>query len=533
MIFNEKKRKLTPRQFDQEVERLVEWVKGSVSPFTGDSKAKQEARVRRAKGDQDFFNATYLPHYFNQSGAEFHREMEEMAEAGESQHRPVAVAAPRGHAKSTRMTFARPLKKILYKEKKFVVIMGEDETLAAGNTVSMRVELEFNPRIVHDFGAQKTRRWSAEEFEAKGGTLVLARGSGQGVRGRKYGPHRPDMIVIDDPESDEMQGNAGRIKKLVKLVNEEYIPSMDPDHGQLFWVGTILSKKSALAQVMENKEWLSRIYQAIEDPVWDEEAVYSEEQGRWLGLFVSGVCLWPDRWDLDKLSRERRRIGSPAFKKEYQNDPEDDDRMFQRGWIRRIKWDAIPNVALYPYAGRDPSLKHKTTSDFKAHSSVARGGNGLIYVRFASIKRISRDRMVKEDFVLVPRFGVLQLGVELDGWQELLRADYDREAALQKFHLPIIPIERHGLSKDDDARIGGLSPMVEGGIIIFCEGSAAEVGDMELLIEQLVDFGQGRAHDDGPDSLEIAVHLTEKRAAAKPSYEQVAQREARFGAGAW
>lgn len=534
MIFNDKKKKLTPRQFDAELERLVKWVKESVSPFESDTPAKQRARVRRAREDQDFFNETYLPHYFTQPGADFHREAEELAEEGERQERFVAIAAPRGHAKSTRFTFARPLKKILFKEKKFVVVMGEDQGLTEGTTVSIRTELEVNPRILHDFGAQKTKEWAAGEFVTRGGTKVWARTWREGVRGLKFGPHRIDMLILDDMEDDKIARNSDQVKKILAVVNEEVSPAMEPHRGQVFWVGTILSKKCAFSQVMDNPEWISKIYRAIEDPVWDEEHAWNAEQGRWLGMFTAGVALWPARWNLERLSRERRRIGSPAFKKEYQNDPEDDDSMFKRSWIRRIKWDALPNVALYPYAGRDPSLKHKTTSDFKAHVSAARGTNGLVYVRYASIKRISRDRMVKEDFTLVPRFGVLQIGVELDGWQELLRPDYDREAVAQGFHLPIIPIERHGVSKDDEIRIGGLSSPVEGGIIIFCEGPPAEVGDMELLIEQLIDFEpKSSKHDDGPDALEIAYHLAERRRIGKPHYERVAQREAQFEQGAW
>jgi len=532
MFFNDQKKIRNQRDFDAEVERLVEWVQESVSPFVNDTPKKQEARVRRAREDQDHFNSTYLPHYFTQPGADFHREMEELSEEGERQHRPVAVAAPRGHAKSTRISFARVLKKIVFKEKKFIAVVGEDETLAAGNTVSIRTELEYNVRLLHDFGAQRTRKWAEAEFITKGGTKVVARGAGQSLRGFKHGPYRWDLIVIDDPESDEMQKNSERVKALVARVNEEYSPSLDPDRGQLFWVGTLLSQKSALALIMENKEWISKIFKAVEDPVWSEEAVYSEEQGRWLGMFTAGIPLWAERWDLEKLSRERRRIGSPAFAKEYQNSPEDGDRMFHRAWIRRIPWNRLPEVALYPYGGRDPSLKNKTTSDFKANVCVARGGP-LVYVRFASIKRISLDQMVKEDFFLVARFGLLQLGVELDGWQALLRPLYDKEAERQKRHLPIVPIERHGLSKDDVMRIGGMSPAVEGGVIIFCEGPVAEVGDMELLIDQTVGFQAGEPHDDGPDALEIAYHLGEKRAMSKPSYEQVAKREAQFGVGAW
>src|SRR3990167_7620129 len=139
MIFNEKRKKLTARQFDEEVARLIEWVQGAVSPFTGDTKAKQEARVRRAREDQDYFNQTYLPHYFNQESPSFHAEMEELIAEGQVQQRPVIVAAPRGHAKSTRVIFAHTLREVLYKITNFTLIISDTETQAKGLTISARV----------------------------------------------------------------------------------------------------------------------------------------------------------------------------------------------------------------------------------------------------------------------------------------------------------------------------------------------------------------------------------------------------------
>lgn len=525
-FFGDKRRKkLTAKQFDEELAALRETIKREVSPFADDTPAKQQERVRRARDDQDFFNQTYLPHYFKQPSPDFHRDMEELTELGEDLGRPVAIAAPRNHAKSTRTTLARPLKKALYKEKKFIVIIGNDASLATGMTASIRAELEVNPRIIHDFGDQRSQPWAAGNFVTKDGTRVWARGIEQRIRGEKNGEHRPDMIIVDDPEDDEMIRNPERVRNLINWVLEAVYPSLEPDSMMLYWVGTLLSTKSALAQVMKNTEWISKVYSAIANPDWDDEA----------REFSAGTPIWPERFSLAKLSSIRRVIGSPAFNKEYQNQPKDDDAMFKEEWFKRFPCGEIPDVALYHYAGRDPSLKNGQANDFKAHVTVASGA-GKLYVRYASIKRISIDRMVKEDFVLVRRFGVLQLGLETVSWQDLLRRDYTREGDEQKFYLPIVPIPRTGkdaVAKEDEMRIGGLSPLVENGTLMFASGPASEIGDMEELIEQLQYFPRSSVHDDGPDALEIAVHLAQRRVGGKPSYESVGHREAHFGAGAW
>ena len=365
MIFNERRKKLTPGQFDQELERLVEWVKGSVSPFTGDTKAKQEARVRRAREDQDYFNQTYLPHYFNQESPSFHGEMEALIAEGQVQQRPVIVAAPRGHAKTTRVTFAHTLREVLYKLTNFTVIISDTETQAKGITVSVRVELEHNPRISHDFGLQKTGQWAAGDFVAKAGGRVMSRGDGQGFRGLKHGPFRVDRAKADDIESDEAVRNPERIKQTLAWIMEAVVPSLDPAHGVLFVVGTLLSKRSVLAKLIANPAVLSKIYRAIEEPVWDEERKE----------FISGTPLWPERFSLERLSKIRNLIGSISFNKEYQNDPRDDDGLFREEWFKRFQWDALPSIVpLYSYQGIDPSLKHGQANDFKANITVSRGG---------------------------------------------------------------------------------------------------------------------------------------------------------------
>lgn len=503
MLFNEKKKKLTAREFEKEVERLVEFVKGSVSPFTSDTKAKQQARVKRAREDQDFFNETYLPHYFSDESPDFHREMEELEQEGERQRRPVAIAAPRGFSKSTRITFARRLKRGLFGEKKFIVIVGADESLAAEFTVSIRTELEHNVRIIHDFGKQKTAAWAAGDFAIKGGTRYWARGTGQRIRGEKHGPYRPDDIVIDDPETDELVRNPERVRQLLKWVREAVYPSLDPKSRILSWVGTILSQRSALAQILKDPAWITRIFRAVTNPEWDEETKQ----------FISGVSLWQERFPLAELSRIRFVVGSPAFQKEYQNDPRDDEALFQEEWIRktRFKWSDAP-AGLLTTQGIDPSLRQGQSNDFKANVTSSHNGPQH-YVRHAWIKKASILNMVKTAYLLHEKFSSQIVGLEAEGWQELLLPEFYREAGERGYPLPIMPIRQHGIAKVDESRIAGLSPLVENGFLRFAQGPASEIGDIELLIEQLLSFPSTTVNDDGPDALEFSIRVATRRAA--------------------
>lgn len=510
MFFGDRKRKkLTAAQFDREVEALVQFVQQNVSPFESDSAEKQAARVRDARDDQDAFNVTYLPHYFAQPGADFHREMEGLIAEGEVQHRPVGIAAPRGHAKSTRITFAHALRQAVFGAKHFILEISDTDLQASGFTASIRVEAEHNQRLTRDFGQLKTKQWGAGDFVLKTGCKILARGDGQGIRGLKHGPHRPDLAIIDDIENDQSVKNPNRVKSTHEWIMEAVYPSLDPEHGVLFMVGTLLSRRSVLARILENSEFLTRTYRAVTNPEWSESA----------REFVAGIPLWPARFSLAALSRIRRIIGSLSFAKEYQNDPSDEGSMFREQWIKRMPVETIPiNIPIYPYGAIDPSLRSGESSDYKANITVMRMGVDYL-VRHAWVRHATIPAMIAQAYAGYERFRHLQLGLETETWQELLLKDFAAEAERRQHALPIVPMVNHGLSKDSEARIGHLSPLHENGNLIFAQGAETDVGDMDLLIEQLLAFPSTTVNDDGPDALEKAVRLAERRSLGKVTIE--------------
>ena len=54
---------LTQRDFEKQYSDLMSKIQKQATPFTGDSTAKRQARVARAKVDKFFFAVTYFPHY--------------------------------------------------------------------------------------------------------------------------------------------------------------------------------------------------------------------------------------------------------------------------------------------------------------------------------------------------------------------------------------------------------------------------------------------------------------------------------------
>ncbi|MCK6521845.1 hypothetical protein L6R49_10440 [Myxococcota bacterium] len=77
--------------------------------FPDDSPERRWARIARAVVDSDFFHRTYLGHYFRDEGSPFHA----LLLAALQVDRRVVVRAPRGHSKSTLLSFGYLLHQVV------------------------------------------------------------------------------------------------------------------------------------------------------------------------------------------------------------------------------------------------------------------------------------------------------------------------------------------------------------------------------------------------------------------------------------
>ena len=164
--------KITENRFDSWENDIKKWITDSVSPFTDDTPAKKAARMERGRHDLLYFCVTYLPHYFPVEFGEFHKEWEELSEMEDE---VVLVAAAREHAKSTFWSFAIPIRNIVYELKKFQLLISDTNDQAVGFTLPIRLELEDNPRLRHDFGDLRGGTWKTGDFVTSTGIKTLAR----------------------------------------------------------------------------------------------------------------------------------------------------------------------------------------------------------------------------------------------------------------------------------------------------------------------------------------------------------------------
>ena len=172
-------------------------------------------RQRLGAVDMEFFGRAYFPHYFSRPSPEFHRELDAIWQDGvlkgltPSTPKLVkqisrmngckrVVAAPRGHAKSTSLTFKGTIHAVVYGYKHYPIIISDSSDQAEGFLDNIRVEFEENEAIREDFGDLTGKVWRSNVLVTSTNIKVEAIGSGKKIRGRKHRNWRPDLLILDD-----------------------------------------------------------------------------------------------------------------------------------------------------------------------------------------------------------------------------------------------------------------------------------------------------------------------------------------------
>lgn len=240
----------------------------------------------------------------------------------------VAIAAPRGHAKSSAITFAYVLFILLEKRSTHLLLLGSNEQLAAAFLYDLKVELSENDQLRSDYGVERFHKETETELivELVGGHKfrVIAKGAGQRMRGLKWERKRPDHTVFDDMEDEEMVLNEQRREKFRRWFYGTVRPILRGG-GKIRGVGTIIGFDSLLERMMPSQK----------DPavVIEPLRMFSRVPEEWASVKYRAHdhdfshVLWPEQASAEKLKKIRAgyaRMGmSDIYGQEYLNDPID------------------------------------------------------------------------------------------------------------------------------------------------------------------------------------------------------------------
>ena len=338
------------------------------------------------------------------------------------------IIAPRDHAKTTAFTVDYTLAEILFRCSDYVILIGSTEANSQETLSNISDELHENEDLRRDFGIESFEVDQKTEIIVKlddGHRFrILAKASGQRIRGKMWNGKRPNLIVCDDMEDDEQVENRARRAKFRRWFFRAAKQALSRS-GRIRVHGTVLHEDSLLARLRKNSAWKHQFYKAH------------------AGFDDFSDILWPQRWSESDLRMRRQEFiddrDAAGYSQEFLNDPFDNDEAYlRREDFLEMDEPDYDSEKIYA-AAADFAI---STADHANRTSITVGGkdlNNLVHIVDERVGRWQPDRIIDEIFSVQLAWNPDLFYVE-DGhiWKSLAQMVY-REMQLRNCWINIVP----------------------------------------------------------------------------------------------
>ena len=474
--------------------------------------------------------------------ADFHREITDIMNEVSMRERnaKVAVAAPRSHAKSSYLSKAFPVHEVVYRLRKYIIIISETPKVAQSNMEWIRNQLKYNRKLREDFGPLLSPKDQANIRDNSDGfiawhpdpddpdyrvqlALVEAASTGQALRGRNWDGSRPDLIILDDLEDARPGGNASTPEQRQALKDwfAQTVMALGDPKGKrtaFVYMGTTVHYDSLLMDVLYRRsDFRTRVYRAIiKEPerqdLWeqcreiyqnrenpnrleDAERFYAEHREE---MDKGAKVLWSEVQPLWKLMTWKWDNGSKAFNTEYQNNPIDEEsQVFNPDEFTYYDRHIDYLSDQYEVAMGVDFAMGKERGDYSAIVTVARDKTtGIVYVVDAWGERVKPDEFMKVIVEKVLEYQPTVIAAEAQAAQEFF-VDELKKALTRVGYPASTRVKKVKHRSRKELRIEAMLPSIENKTIQFNRNHT-------LLLEQFERYGMGE-HDDLIDALEMAI----------------------------
>lgn len=515
---------------DREALRDWEAHKRSIEQATvivsDESYSDRKERVAKLLKDPVEFAKYYFPHYCQSEFGDFHKRF--FKNLLKSPRAYITNPWSRDHAKSVVTDVVAVLYLWATGEMRNMLLVSHNETNAVELITPLKLEFETNLRLINDFGVQvNPGSWEAHKFVTLGGCSFRALGAGQSPRGSRNQEARPDLIIVDDIDTEELCRNKKRLDELWEWVTGALYGCFSIQGRKRFVVvGNIIAKDSIVTRAIKQSDFSEQVdilrKEAI-DPKYIKSIeaqlkAYKDKASSDFKIFQE--CLkyaqlgykptWKERFTIFDCVYMITKMGYRMSQREYFNNPLVEGRVFKKDWMQ---FKQLPPMKEYKFllAYLDPGFKKTATSDSKSQVLVALH-KGEFHIRKVFCGKASVEEMIEwgyaTDEYVKRNHASYRFKMEEVFLQSLLYKDFAAAAQKKNYPLPVSGDTRK--KPDKDARIEAMSGYFERGTVFFDEDIKDEHHTL-ALIEQLLNFEPGvKTLKDGPDALEGALHLLQQ-----------------------
>lgn len=497
-----------------------------------------------------FLQDIYLPKEDNAAAplAEVHEELwrdiqESIIGTGPEQ---LGRVLPRGTGKSAFGTLGPTCWSVAYKHKTYVLICSDIGSTAEKFIKDIKDNMIENEYIESAFGKildDKNRDFicNATQLEFMNKTFVEAISSTSPMRGRKYKNVRPDLIILDDYQSeDDVRTEEARLKKWKRYSDDVKFAKQRPvrRNGKIIKKGTVLMawgtqqhKECFYSRLIKTATWIFKKEKGVlVDDFINQEGQkingvdYLLNNGLWkqfkdiLFNFKNDTrledakefyyknekemqfpMLWSEFWDCLEIALDYYENPN-SFKQEVQGDV---DSIGER-WFKQVHTETRKEIETHEFIKTmicaDPASSGGRKNDYSAFIVGSESTNGYKYARKAELAKINArqefDKYIQHMVDLLVEYPeATHISIEKNTFNgadanQLEKAIKDHE--ILKYRNITIINEQQRKNKDD--KISTIVPFVNRGEFVFCS-------EDEDFINQFMEFAGQKftTHDDAAD----------------------------------
>jgi len=331
-------------------------------------------------------------------------------------HPNVAISAPRGHAKSTAVTHAYGLASVLFRTSEYLVIVSDTEPQSIAFLNDIKMELAENEELRALFKVKRFIKENEKEIIVEIGPgrhffKIVAKSSGQSVRGLKWRGKRPDLIICDDLENDEIVMNQDRREKFRNWFFGALMPVLS-DTGKIRVVGTILHFDSLLERLMpdttgENAKYTIseplKDYSIMENPVWKAVKFRGHPD-----IDDFSELLWPEKFSIERykliMNNYIEQGYIEGYAQEYLNIPlVEAAAFFRRDDFLPMEKEDYKSQGNY-YAASDFAISTKAKSDYTVFVVGKVDSQGMLNIVDVIRERMDSKEIIEEMFNIQLRY---------------------------------------------------------------------------------------------------------------------------------
>jgi predicted phage terminase large subunit-like protein len=349
-----------------------------------------------------------------------------------SNEQKIAVAAPRRHAKTTAVTQTCGLAAVLFRQRKYVLIVSDTITQAVQFLGEIKMQLLENERLRELFKIESFTKDSEDDFICRctdGHEFrMTAKGAEQKLRGLKWNGNRPDLILCDDLENDEIVMNKERRAKFKRWFYAALIPSMSKA-GRIMYVGTILHNDSLLESLMPKRHQRGFTVDGLRTFVAGKDGKPKRVSG-WVSVKYKAhspdfkEILWSDNYDgtyFKELRQEYVEQGIPdVYSQEYLNTPIDESLSYfkrhdfidfgdtDKALLQTSGWEQRFNF----YIGTDLAVSSTEVSDWSVFVVGGLDEKGYLWIFDIIRERMDASEIVETILTLERKWSPITITME-------------------------------------------------------------------------------------------------------------------------